>query len=397
MPVLARRTSFWIVAAVLVLLLFAASAPSPLYALYQQELGFSALSLTALYASYAITGLAMLLVAGRSSDYLGRRPILLAGLVINVAGMVAFGLAASVEMLFLGRLVTGVGTGLGLGAVSAWLVDLEPETSPGFGGLVSGAGSLLGLGGGAIAAGLLVQFGPDPLHFVYWLLAAAYAIAIPVVGAIPDAVARRAGWVASLRPAIGVPATSRSTFIAGLPGVIALWALGGLYLSLGPSLANSIAGPENRLAGGLVILALTGSGAIASYALRRQEASRVIVQGSVLLLIGVGVTLGGVAAQSIAVFTAGSIVAGAGLGSAFSAFVRAVSRLAPPEGRGGLLAAVYVVTYASFSIPAVIAGAAVSSFGLVPTAYCYGLGVAALAAMTTVAVARRSRRIAEAA
>jgi hypothetical protein len=255
---------------------------------------------------------------------------------------------------------------------------------------VSGAASLLGLGGGAIVAGALVQYGPDPLHLVYWLLAAAYVSAILVVAILPDEIRRRPGWTASLRPTIGVPRASRPTFVAAVPAVVGLWALGGLYLSLGPSLAISIVGSGNRLSGALVILALTGSGSIASYALRRRDPSRVLVQGSVLLIVGVVITLGGVLARSVVLLYGGSVVAGIGLGSAFSSFVRATARLAPPDGRGGLLAAVYVVTYASFSLPAVIAGAAVSAFGLIPTTFGYGFVVLALASATTLALSRRS-------
>jgi len=386
-----RRVSFWLVAIVLVLLLFAASAPSPLYGLYQRLWGFSALTLTAIYASYALGGLITLLVAGRLSDFVGRRPILRAGLAVDIAAMGVFILATDVEMLFLGRVLVGIGTGLAIGAVSAWLVDLQPVSDPGLGGIMSSAGTLLGLGAGAMVAALLVQFGPDPLHLVYWLLAATYAVAILGLGRVPDEIPRRSGWQASMRPTIGVPATARRTFVAGAPAVVALWALGGLYLSLGPSLAAAVSQSDSRVAGGLVIFLLCGAGSIAGYSLRAQASAPLLVRGSILLIAGVVTTLCGVVAHSIVLLYGGSLVAGLGLGSAFSAFVRELARLAPPEARAGLLAAVYLLTYASFSVPAIIAGAAVSIYGLVPTAYAYGALVVGLTVVTTVAVSRRSR------
>lgn len=67
--------------------------------------------------------------------------------------------------------------------------------------------------------------------------------------------------------------------------------------------------------------------------------------------------------------------------------------LAPPERRGALVAAIYVVTYLSFSVPTIIGGAAVTVVGLRSAAYGYGLVVMALAVVTTVAVSQRLRRV----
>jgi MFS family permease len=111
-------------------------------------------------------------------------------------------------------------------------------------------------------------------------------------------------------------------------------------------------------------------------------------------MAGVAITLLGVLSSSLAVLFTGSILAGIGLGGGFSAFVRMTAPLAPPERRGALVAAIYVVIYLSFSVPTIIAGAAVSVYGLRDTAYGYGFVVMALAAATTLAVSRRLRRVA---
>jgi hypothetical protein len=110
------------------------------------------------------------------------------------------------------------------------------------------------------------------------------------------------------------------------------------------------------------------------------------------LRIGGGVTLVALGLRSLPALYAGVLVAGVGVGAVFSAFVRAVAPLAPPDRRGGLLAAIYILTYASFSVPAVVAGAGVSAFGLEATTYAYGAAVIVLAVLTTIAVARRLRR-----
>jgi MFS family permease len=382
-----RAAGFWVIALMLVLVLCAASAPSPLYGVYQRLWGFPAFTLTAIYGVFAIAGLTTLLTSGRLSDHIGRRPVVLAALVVEIAGMLAFIAASDVSLLFVGRILTGLATGAALGTISAWLLDLQPESS--LGSLMGGVAALLGLGVGAVLSGILVEFAPDPLHLVFWVLAAVYAVSAVVVFAIPDPNPRRPGWRSSLRPAFAVPAPARPMFVAGAPSLVGTFALTGLYLSLGPSLAVLVLQTDSRAVGGLVILALTGTGAASAVALSRANPAVVLVRAPVLLIGGVGVSLLGVWAGSIAVLVAGSVIAGIGLGPAFSAFLRTVAPLAAPEHRGGLLSATYVLIYLSFSVPAMIAGVAVTVFGLEATAYAYGLAVMALAAVTTVAVSRR--------
>jgi hypothetical protein len=338
-----------------------------------------------------IGGLGALLTTGRLPDHLGRRVVLAAGLVVEAAAMLVFVLAGDVTALYIGRILAAAGIGIAAGAVSAWLLDLSPPSDPGLGSLVGGAAPLLGLGAGALLGGVLVEYGPDPLHLVFWLLAAAYAAGLLVISAIPDPVLRRPGWVASLRPTVDVPAAARPIFLGGLPAVIGMWALAGLYLSLGPSLASQLLATDSRAAGGVVIFALAGTGAISAVVVRSGEPNRLLVRGSALVIVGVSITLMGQFLSSVALLYGGSIVAGVGLGAGFSAYVRATAPLVAPERRGALVAAIYVVVYLSFSVPTVLAGAAVTIIGLAPTAYGYGAIVIALAAISTAAVLRRVR------
>jgi MFS family permease len=385
---LTRAAGFWFVAAMLVLVLCAASAPTPLYGVYQRMWGFPTSTLTAIYGVFAIAGLATLLTSGRLSDHIGRRPVLLAALGGEIAGMLAFIAASDVSMLFVGRILTGLATGAGLGTISAWLLDLQPPGSS-LGSLVNGVATLLGLAAGALLSGILVEYAPDPLHLAFWVLTALYALSAIFALAIPDPAPRRPGWRSSLRPALAVPAPARPMFVAAAPSLVGTFGLVGLYLSLGPSLAVFVLQTDSRVIGGLVILALMGTGAVSATLLFRAHPALVLVRAPIMLIGGVGVTLFGLWADSIAILFAGSLIAGIGLGPAFSAFLRTVAPLAPAEQRAALLSATYVLIYLSFSVPAMLAGVAVTTFGLEPTAYAYGIAVMALAAFTTLAVSRR--------
>jgi MFS family permease len=387
---LSPAVSFWLLAVLLAALLFAASAPSPLYGVYQALWHFSPLTLTTIYAAYALGALIALLTTGRLSDHLGRRPVLVLGLVVQIAGMLAFIAAQGVDMLHAARTLQGVGTGIGTAAISAWLLDLQPPANPRLGSIVGGIAPIAGLGTGAFVSGLLLQYGPDPLHLVFWLLAVVFALALAATPLMPDRVVRAPGWLRSLIPQVGVPPAARASFVALAPSLIAIWALGGLYLSLGPSLAIALAGTGSGIAGGLVILALLGVGALTS-ALVRGDPRVMVSRGSLLLIAGVGITLLAVVAGSPVAFYAGSVIAGLGFGPAWSGVVRSLAPLAPPDQRGALVAMIYIITYLSFSVPTIIAGLAVTYYGLLNSTYAYGLVVMALAAATAIALARRPR------
>jgi hypothetical protein len=171
----------------------------------------------------------------------------------------------------------------------------------------------------------------------------------------------------------------KSAFVAAVPSLAASWALGGLILSLGASLTAGVLGESSHLAGGLPIFVMAGISALASIWLRGVAPRRTARGGLLALITGVAVCLAALAAESNALFLAGGAIAGLGFGPAFAGVFRALSLRAPADGRAALLSAVYVVSYLAFSVPAIIAGAAVTQLGLRDTAEIYGLALIAIA------------------
>jgi hypothetical protein len=278
------------------------------------------------------------------------------------------------------------------GAISAALIDLQPPSRPHLGALLSAAAPPFGLAAGALGSGLLVQYAPDPLRLVYWLLAGIFVVATAGALAMPETVAARGGWSSVLRPRIGIPHEVRGTFLAVAPVLVATWALGGLYLSLGPSLAVSLLHSSSHVTGGLVIVALTATGAVTSVAVRDHRPQTTMIAGAVLLAFGVGLTLLGLNQGSTALFFAGSTVAGAGFGPGFAGAFKSIMSLAPAAERAGLIAAIYVVSYLGFSLPAIAAGVAVTHQGLLHTTNVYGGAVMALAVWAAAVSVVRHRR-----
>jgi hypothetical protein len=389
-PALSRAAAFWLVAGVLFLLFFAAAAPSPLYGVYQAQWRFSAITLTVVFAAYALLLLVTLLVFGSVSDYLGRRRVILAGLAMAAGATGLFLAAHGVELLFAARALHGAAVGTATSALGAALIDLQPEGSrraP----VVTTAAAMLGLAAGGLGTSVLVQYGPAPTHLVWWLLLGADLAAAAAVLAMPETTPGQPGVLAALRPRVAVPRQARGAFAMALPCLIAVWMISGFYLSLGPSLAAQVLRSPDLLWGGLVIFLLNGIGTGAAVVARRASGPAAMLAGCLALLAGTAVTLAAIQTASAAAFLAGTAVAGAGFGTAMLGVFRTISALAPPGQRAGLIAAYFIASYTAFSIPVVVAGVATTHFGLHRTALVYCAVIAVLAAVAAAGLIFRRR------
>ncbi|HXW45054.1 MAG TPA: hypothetical protein VEL03_09720, partial [Streptosporangiaceae bacterium] len=143
-------------------------------------------------------------------------------------------------------------------------------------------------------------------------------------------------------------------------------------------------GSANLMWGGLVIFLLFGAGATAAFTFRGLGAAAMMVAGCVCLLAGMTLTLFAILTTTAAAFFLGAAIAGPGFGLAFLGSFRRITALATATERAGVVAAVYVVGYLAFSVPALIAGTAVTRFGLHPTALIYSASLAGLAAVALV-------------
>jgi MFS family permease len=387
--------AFWGAGGTYGVFMFAASAPAPLYRVYAARWHFSPLTLTVVFALYAFGLLLALLVTGRLSDHLGRRPVILVAIAAEITAMACFIAADSAVLLGVARAVQGLATGCALGVLSAALAELSERRAPPLGAIVTSSAPTFGMAAGAVGSSALVQYGPAPLKLVYWLIIAGLVAGAAIAYAMREPGERRPGALASLKPVVGVPPAARSTFVTILPSLIALWALIGFYLSLAPSLISSIEGSSNLLWGGAAVFCLCISGSMAIVLFREVTAQTAMLSGCVGLFAGVGLTLIAIAAGSTALFLTGSVIAGAGFGLAFLGNIRAVTRVAAPAQRAGTLAVLYIVSYATFSIPIVIAGVAETRFSAHDVALVFSGCVTTLAGTGTVASLaqhRRSRR-----
>ncbi|CAI2796150.1 Putative ABC transport system, membrane protein [Pseudomonas [fluorescens] SBW25] len=363
-----HRSSLVFLAITLLTFLAASSAPTPLYHLYQEGLHFSAGMLTLIFGVYALSLLAALLTVGSLSDHLGRKPVIFAALVLDMLAMLLFIHEDSVAWLIAARTLQGFATGMATAVLGAALLDTDRQQGP----LVNSVAPLLGMACGAMGSSLLVEFAPLPTQLIYWTLLALMLLQALYVWRLPETVGRIPGALASLRPTLHVPPQARRALWLSLPVDVAVWAMGGFYLSLAPSLVRAATGSTSNLIGGGLVAVLTLSGALMIFTLRNRPADKVLRLGAGLLAIGVTLILTAVHSASLPLFFIATLIAGSGFGAGFLGALRSVVPLALPHERAGLMSAFYVLSYLAFCLPSLLAGNLIRSFGLIATTDGYG-------------------------
>jgi predicted MFS family arabinose efflux permease len=384
---LSKRAAFYLLASITISFLAGSSAPTPLYALYQAQWGFSPITVTIIFGVYALSVLSALLFVGRLSDHLGRRPVLIAASAVQAATMVIFATASGVGDLVLARIIQGLATGAAVGAVGAGMIDLNKER----GATANAVAPAFGTATGGVLSGLLVQYLPAPTHLVYAVLGSIFVLQGIGVALMADTIAPAPGALASLKPQLNLPAATRAPFLLALPVLVATWALAGFYASLGPMLVRGMLGVDSALLGGLALFVLTASGGLAVLVLQHREARTMMMPGAFLLAAGVGVAVWSLPHHAIAAFFVGTSIAGVGFGTGFQGAVRSVVSFAAPHERAGVLSIVFVVCYLSMGVPAIVAGMLVARHGnILGTGEEFGVVVMTLALAAVLAAGLRT-------
>jgi predicted MFS family arabinose efflux permease len=389
LPRLGPRASYLLAASVIGLALLASVTPSPLYALYAARWHFGPVTLTLIYATYAFGVLAALLLAGRVSDHVGRRPVLLVSLAGLALSTIVYMTAQSPAWLFAARGLQGLATGAALGAASAALLEFHARRDPAAVGLANGVASAGGIALGLLLSSSLVQLGDAPRVLPYVLLLVLFLAALAGAALMPEPVEERRPFRLTFeRPR--VPASVRGPFLLAALAVLSSWSIGGLLFSLGRELGVRLFQTSNVLLASTGVVVLAASAAAAQVLFGRAAPWLGASAGSVALAAGVGVIVAAIATGSGALYLGGAVVGGIGFGIAFLGGLRTLVAAIPAHERSAVLSAFYVVAYASLSIPAVLAGIAVAHIPVTTTFEAFG-GVVAALALVVAAAAWRTR------
>jgi MFS family permease len=370
---------------------FAASAsPIPLYELYRRTDGLSHADLSLTAVAYFVAVMAALVVLGRLSNHVGRRPVALAALLVTAAGTLVLTEVHSVIPLIAGRMLQGIGCGLASSALAAFIVDSAPASPRWLGSAVTTGSPMVGLTVGALVSGALAEYGPAPRTLVYLVAAGALVACGVLIVAARETVPRAPDALAALKPQVRVPASARALLPAASATFVATWALGGFYQAFGPSVAAEQLGTTSTLIAAVIFASLMAPSAIGAPLAGRTAPANAQRIGIVVFFGAVFVILLALHSGSVGLFIGASAVAGAAQGTSFAGSMRALLAETTAAERAGLLSAIYLISYGGAAIPGLIAGQLSRSLSLFDIALGYG-ALAALACAITLTAARAPR------
>ena len=386
------RLAFGMLAYAFAAIMVGTTLPTPMYALYGEQMHFAVLTTTVIYATYAGGVLFALLAFGRWSDAIGRRPVLLAGVVFAVASAAVFLVAHSVSMLLVGRVLSGLSAGIFTGTATAAVIEAAPENWRTRAAAVATVANIGGLGTGPLLAGLLVEYAPGPLHLSFIVHIVLALLAGAAVLIVPET-SQRTGSIGVQR--LSVPAEVRTVFVIAALAAFAGFAVTGLFTAVAPSFLSQVVGITNHAVAGLIACSIFAASAMAQVAARTMNPQRAVAIGCAILVAGMVILAVALHFSSLAGLIAAAVVSGIGQGISFSRGLAAVAERTPPGRRAEVSSTYFVVAYVAISLPVVGEGLAARRWGLQTAGVTFAIAVAILSIICLAAIlvqeARESR------
>ena len=383
------RVAFPLLAYAFTAIMMGTTLPTPMYALYSAKMHFSVLTTTVVFATYAGGVLAALLVMGRWSDVVGRRPMLLLGAAFALVSAIVFLAADTVELLLIGRALSGLSAGLYLGTATAAVIEAAPPAWRGRAAAVATIANIGGLGLGPLIAGLLVQYAADPLQVSFILHIALTVLAFAGVWIAPETSERR-GRIGFQR--LSVPPEVRSVFVPASTAAFAGFAVTGLFPAVAPSFIADVIGIGNHAVAGALVCSIFAASAAAQVLAGRIEAQRAVALGCAVLVVGMVIIAASLHLSSLALLIVGAVIAGVGQGISFSRGLAAIAERTPPDRRAEVSSTYFVIAYVAISLPVVGEGLAAEAWGLRTAGIVFAFAVSALAVVCLAAILVEERR-----
>lgn len=295
----------WLVVAVFML----SNAPTPLYIHWKQQLGFTSGTMTLIFACYILALVLTLLVAGQLADRLGRKTVIIPGLIASLLACLCFITADSVYTLLVARFLTGIAVGVTVTASMAAVVDAGGESRKRQAALVASIAMVMGAGLGPVMSGVIVRFVPHPVYTVFAVELLVQLSALVIALRLPSAAKK----VAAPRP-LRLPTIPKANMFHLLLGIL-FFAPGltstSLMLSLGPVLLNNFTAVGSPVIAGVMACVMFAVAVGTQILCRQLPIARIFyVSGAALLvtMLSVVMTLhgGGVKSLFLAALAAGA-------------------------------------------------------------------------------------------
>ncbi|MEU4463398.1 MFS transporter [Streptomyces sp. NPDC024017] len=380
----------WPVTAVFVL----SNAATPLYVLWQRDIGFSKGTLTVVFAFYIVGLLGSLLVSGVVSDRLGRKPVLLPALALALAACAIFATATTVAALIVARLFTGIAVGAVVSAGMAAVTDVAGPERKRLAALLASCAMVFGAGLGPLLAGLLSETLPAPTVTVFVVEALLLLTAVLAVLRMPvrrPAARGKGAWVR----VPGVPHGNGIHLTLGIavfaPGITAT----SFVLSLGPTLLTELLGTTSRIVAGamafVMFLAATG----VQFAVQKLPRRTILTAGAISTTLSMAALIAAVHTSSVALLVASALLAGAGQGMGQLGGLSLLNSTVPAQRLAEANAALNVGGYIPAGLLPVSTGYLMDAVGLPTGATLFGTVLMGLAVVGGLVVLSGHRRVSE--
>ena len=386
-PRLRHGLGFWAIAYAYLAVMAFSAVPSPLFAIYRQQEGFSALTITFIYAVFAIGVIVSLFLVGHLSDWHGRRRVLAPAVLLSLISGIVLVSSTDLTALIVARVLNGLSVGAVTATATAWLGELHanhrPNASNRRAQVVATAANLGGIGFGPLVSGFLAQYVAHPLVVPYAAFIVALAVAVVAILLTPET--RELADPPRYRPQrVAVPDGARRRYFASALAVLIAFAAFGVFSALaGTFLAGTLGHPSRALAGATVF-AVFAAGVVAQSSSSDWSLRRLLATGMTTMLAGLSlvVVAAWLSTPSLALFVVGGALTGAGAGALFKGALGTVVAVATEDGRAEALAGLFLGGYIGLAVP--IIGVGVSLQFTTPRVALLAFAVA-VAAATAVA------------
>ena len=364
--------------------------PTPLYPIYAHELAFTTLTVTALFAVYAIGVVATLLLLGRLSDQIGRKPVLLTAVGLAAVSAALFLLPPALPVLVCARVISGIAAGLMSGAGTATVIDLYGPQRKSVAGITAVAVNTGGLALGTLLSGVLADLTDAALVVPYLVYLALTIVAVGATMFGLPADPRKTN-VGKLFQRPRVPVEIRGAFIRAVLAAGSGFAVTGVLTAVsGLLLAQYLHVHSHAAAGGVVCLAFSGMAA-GQLAARTLTPTRAQIVGCAGMVVAAALIAAALRTLSLAALLAAATIVGVSGGMCLLAGLAATVEQTPVERRGEVSSAFFAGLYTMLAVPAVGVGALATASDLITAGVVFAGLVALLAATVGIGEMRAGR------
>jgi MFS family permease len=368
-----HRPGFVGAAASFIVVFATGALPIPLYDTYRASAGVTNAGLSLVAVTYFVCAVLALLVLGRLSDHLGRKPVSVGALLTALVGCIVLADVHDLVSLIIGRGLQGLAAGVAASAIAAYAVDTAPDQPRWLLPTVTSASTNVGLAIGAFGAGALIDYAPLPTVLAYLLGIVVLAGCAVLVLFGPEPVTPAPGAWRSLRPRISLPSATRRYLPAAAAVFVSTWALGGYYQAFGPSVAADYLHSSSAVVAAAVFASYMAPSIVGGPLIGRWSPAVGQRIGMLLVVTATAGLVAAITASSAALFIVAGVIGGVGMGAAMSSSMRSLMPAAAPGQRAGLLSLVYAISYTGAAVPSLVAGQLSRALSLIDITIGYGL------------------------